>query len=92
MLSPQGMQLLCKRLEFFWHSLCARGLVVVFWLLFNYKYAIIPVLGFLMCWEPIRNYCPVNFTSHDSKDGIKVTSFNVCGLVKAKTNDIVDYF
>lgn len=65
---------------------------LVFWLLFNYKYAIIPVLGFLMCWEPIRNYCPVNFTSHDSKDGIKVTSFNVCGLVKAKTNDIVDYF
>ena len=65
---------------------------LVFWLLFNYKYAIIPLVGFLLCWGPIRNYCPVNFSSNECKDGIKVTSFNICSLVKVKTHVAVDFF
>ncbi len=72
--------------------LVINAVFLLFWLFFNYKYAIIPLLGFLLCWGPTRAYCPVNLPSDESKEGIKVLSFNVCGLVKTDVEEAVDYF
>ena len=64
---------------------------LLFWLLFNYKYALIPLVGFLLCWSPIRAYCPINLPSEEGKDDLKVMSFNVCSIGKANPSETVDY-
>ncbi len=50
---------------------------LAFWLMFKKRGAIIPVLGFLLCFLPIRTYCPFNPPKSPPKDAMKVISFNV---------------
>ncbi len=69
---------------------------LIFFLLFKRKYAIIPLLGFIICYFPIRNYCPLNFSKTPPKDAIKVLSYNVfsfcsTGAPKGQNNPIMDY-
>ena len=33
---------------------------LVFWLIFRSRYAMIPVLGFLVAFVPVRQYMPIN--------------------------------
>ena len=47
---------------------------LLFWLLFRSKYAIIPFLGFLICFVPVRKYMPINFSGETPKGCIKVLS------------------
>ena len=35
---------------------------LVFWIVFKTRWAIIPFAGFLLCYAPIRIYCPLNIT------------------------------
>lgn len=49
---------------------------LLFWLVFHYKYAWIPIAGFLVCASPVRTYCPFNFGKDAPSDGVKVMSFN----------------
>ena len=50
---------------------------LLFWLILNFRYAVIPLAGMLLCWSPIRAYCPINL-KHDVPEGsIKVLSYNV---------------
>ena len=52
-------------------------LFLLFWLIFNVRYAVIPLVGMLLCFSPIRAYCPINL-KHDVPEGsLKVLSFNV---------------
>jgi len=52
-------------------------LFLVFWLLVKWRYAIIPIVGLLLCYQPVRNYCPININGGVPDDAIKVMSFNV---------------
>lgn len=49
---------------------------LLFWLVFHYKYIWIPIMGFLLCASPIRNYCPLNFGHEVPTGGFKVLSLN----------------
>ncbi len=49
---------------------------LLFWLVAHYKFAWIPIAGFLICASPVRNYCPLNFSKEAPGDGFKVMSFN----------------
>lgn len=49
---------------------------LLFWLVFLYKYAWIPIVGFLLCASPVRHYCPLNFSKKAPADGIKVMTLN----------------
>lgn len=50
---------------------------LVFWAIFKLRMCIIPAVGFLLAYAPIRAYIPFNF-SQDIPDGaIKVMSYNV---------------
>lgn len=71
-------------------------LFLFFWLTFKRRYAIVPLLGFLICVGPVRRYCPLNlFGSEPPKGAIKVISFNVWMFAnwdqKNGTNPIADY-
>lgn len=48
-----------------------------FWLIFKVRYVLIPFAGFLVCYVPVRQYCPFNWGEDAPDDAIKVLSYNV---------------
>ena len=50
---------------------------LVFWLMFRKRWSLIPVAGLLLCFGPVRNYCPVNIPKTVPDSALKVLSFNV---------------
>lgn len=54
-------------------------LFLVFWLFFHWKGAIIPFVGYVICYFPIRTYIPFNIASDPPEGAIKVVSYNVAG-------------
>jgi len=55
---------------------------LLFWLFFKLRYALIPVLGLLVCYVPVRKYCPLNPPHKTEDKGLKVLSFNVWNFGK----------
>ncbi len=49
---------------------------VVFWLIFKWKVAAVPVAGILLCAGAIRTYCPLNFKTEAPEGSFKVLSYN----------------
>ena len=49
---------------------------LIFWLIFHYKLALIPIAGFLLCASPVRHYCPLNLGKPAPADGFKVMTLN----------------
>ncbi len=50
---------------------------LVFWLVVRYKLALLPLIGFLVCYPQIRTYIPINFhTQEIPAESIKLLSFN----------------
>lgn len=63
---------------------------LVLWLFIKARYALIPFLGFIVCFGPVRTYCPLNIPAEPPKNCIKVLSFNVLNYVgwgPAETRD-----
>lgn len=51
---------------------------LVFWLIANYKFALLPLLGFVLCYPQIQTYLPMNFgTKNVPEESIKVLSYNI---------------
>lgn len=51
---------------------------LVFWLIVSRKYAILPLLFFILGWNSLMSYCPVNIFKNDYKGGdkIKLLTYN----------------
>lgn len=69
---------------------------LVFFLIFRKKYALVPIAGFILGYQPIRTYCPLNIRRDVPAGAIKVLSYNVHGFVPGKPVDdgsdpILDY-
>lgn len=53
-------------------------LFLVTWIIIvRARNAVIPILGFLVCYSPMRTYCPLNLKKDVPENAIKVLSFNV---------------
>ncbi len=50
---------------------------LIFWILIKKRYVIIPFLGFILCYVPIRKYMPLNIQHEVPEGAIKVMSYNV---------------
>ena len=50
---------------------------LVFWVFFKFRWVIIPFAGYLLCFQPVRNYCPLNITGEVPDSAIKVLTYNV---------------
>lgn len=51
---------------------------LIFWLIVNYKFALIPLLGFICCYPQIETYLPMNFrTKSIPEESIKLLSYNI---------------
>lgn len=69
---------------------------LIVWLLFKKLYAIVPLAGFVICWGPVRRYCPINAPSEPPEGALKIISYNVRQFCPESTsedgmNPIVDY-
>ena len=69
---------------------------LVFWLIFKTRWALIPFVGFLICYGPTRKYCPLNIHREPPKEAIKVLSYNVWFFAgwkdgKNSPNPILEY-
>lgn len=69
---------------------------LVFFLFVRKKYALVPFAGLLLCYQPIRNYCPFNVPRDVPPGALKVLSYNVHGFVADNPpddipNPILDY-
>ncbi|HRF92672.1 endonuclease/exonuclease/phosphatase family protein [Bacteroides graminisolvens] len=67
-----------------------------FWLIVKYKFAILPLVGFLFCYPQIRTYMPINFQSDSiPPKSIKLLSYNVMGFnglrLEEGENKILNY-
>lgn len=59
-----------------------NGCFLVFWLIIQrYKSALLPLIGFLVCYSQIHTYLPINFRSGQVPEGsIKFLSYNIMGF------------
>ena len=53
------------------------AICLVLWLLVKPRYALISIIGLLLAFVPMRNYCPINIQKHAPDSCLKVVSFNV---------------
>lgn len=57
--------------------LLANTAFLILFMIFKKRLAIVPVLGFVVCYIPIRIYSPLNVPHATPDDAIKIMSYNV---------------
>lgn len=57
--------------------LCINLAFTAFWIIFSIKRVIIPFVGFIVCYAPVRVYSPLNISESLPEGTIKVMSYNV---------------
>lgn len=67
--------------------LIANLAFLIFWLLFKPRYVLIPFVGYLVCYVPIRKYTPFNVPQEVPDGAIKVLSFNTWGFGQGNVDD-----
>lgn len=50
---------------------------IVLWIFLKPRYVIIPILGFIICFGPVRRYMPLNVPHNPPKGCLKILSYNV---------------
>ena len=63
---------------------------LVFWIIFQWRGAVIPLAGFAACFPPMREYCPVNIPADPPSDAIQVFSMNVMDFNFSVPEDSID--
>lgn len=61
---------------------------LVFWVVFKLKGVIIPFVGYILCYGPMRTYMPVNIPQDPPVGAIKVLSYNVQGYHTMRGPDV----
>lgn len=69
--------------------LVINGCFLLFWLVIQrYRSALLPLLGFLLCYSQIRTYLPINFlTDSVPEESFKLLSYNIMGFDGAIKKD-----
>jgi endonuclease/exonuclease/phosphatase family metal-dependent hydrolase len=70
--------------------LLANLLFLFFWLIFKWRKAWIPVVGYLLAYVPISIYIPLNKPGDTEEASLKLVSWNVCCYGGGRTD--TDYF
>lgn len=60
---------------------------VLIWFVVSWKWILLPIVGMMLCWNYVRDYCPINFSENPPDTTYKVLSFNVAGLANEPEND-----
>ncbi len=68
-------------------ALLVNLLFVLFWLLVHIRYTLLSLLGILVCWSFVRDYCPINLGGEPSEKCLKVVSWNTMGMGKTEDRE-----
>lgn len=60
---------------------------LVFFVFFKWKYILVPLAGFLVCYPAVRKYWPLNIGSDIPAGSVKVLSYNVFNFDRGDTPD-----
>ena len=58
--------------------LIANMVFLLFWLIFKWSRAWLPIVGFVLAYIPIHIYMPLNVAASPPDDALKLVSYNVC--------------
>lgn len=62
-------------------------LLLLFSLLFCRRAAWVPFVGLLLCYYPIRSYCPLNFNAAPPRGALKIMTYNTLGFANQTKED-----
>lgn len=79
-INPDAHPMLSNANLFFPVFLVINLAFLVFWLLFKWRWALIPFMGYLLCYVPMRQYIPFNISRETPPGAIKILSYNVHGF------------
>lgn len=69
--------------------------LLVFWLLFRVRYALVSFIGLLLVYPPVRQYYPYNRATEPPDDAIRIVTYNVWNFKSMQRgeerSDILDY-
>lgn len=60
---------------------------LIFWLLFKVRYALIPFVGFLLCYGPVRTYIPFHVSREVPEGAIKILSYNTWAFAQGNCDE-----
>ncbi len=66
--------------------LVVNVLFILFWLIFKWKFVLLPLVGMAFCASSIRAYFPLNLPSEPPAGSIKVLSYNVMAFGDKSTS------
>lgn len=66
-------------------ALVADVCFIFFWLIFKWKFTLIPIVGILLCAHSTYTYFPVNIPKDVPEGSIKILSYNVMDFNEKKT-------
>lgn len=78
-LSPVQFPWLCCMGMIFPFTVAANLLFIPIWVLFSWRRLLIPIVGFLLAYPPIRTYIPLHTRAKVPEGALCVVSYNVCG-------------
>lgn len=95
-LNPVSFPILSNAGLIFPVLLAVNFFFLLFWLVCKLRNALIPFLGFLVCYAPVRRYAPLNVSREAPEGSVKVLSYNVLNygsdeMAEDDINPIVDY-
>lgn len=69
---------------------------LVFWVLFSWRRMVVPIVGFILAYIPIRIYMPLHFSQEPPPGSLMMVSYNVCGyggnyLTHFAVDSVIDY-
>lgn len=67
--------------------LASNAFFVIFWLIFKWKWVLLPLVGMALCANSVRAYFPVNIPSEPPAGSMKVLSYNVEAFGKDKSDN-----
>ena len=76
-LNPVGYPILANAGLAFPVLLFVNICFLVFWVIFKWKGVLLSLVGFIVCYSPIRTYFPLNVSSDAPSGCIKVMSYNI---------------
>lgn len=65
---------------------------LLFWVFFWWRGIIIPVIGFVLCYLPMRAFCPFNIPQEQPSDAVKLLTMNVMNFNYSVPEDSVNAF
>lgn len=87
LLDPRSWHILSTAGYAFPAFLLANLLMLAIWLSVSKKHITIPILGLIICYVPVTQYCPVHISGDAPIGSLKVMTYNTWGLGSHNINE-----